>query len=49
MNDKGIGAVTLTVDKMVRYLSGSYATLINAGVSLKKHPSVMLWGGSRCW
>lgn len=44
MNDKGIGAVTLTVDKMVRYLSGSYAALINAGVSLKKHPSVMLWG-----
>lgn len=44
MRDNGIGAVTLTVDKLVRCLSRSYAALINGGVSLKKHPSVMLWG-----
>lgn len=44
MNEKSIGAATLTLDKMVRYLSKSYSALINSGINLKKHPSVMLWG-----
>ncbi len=44
MNEKSIGAAKLTVNNMVRYLSNSYAALINKGISLKKHPSVMLWG-----
>ena len=44
MSENGIGAVSLTVNKAVRYLSGSYSALINSGVNLRKHPSVMLWG-----
>ena len=46
MNDKNksIGAVRLTVDRIIGYLSKSYSVLINSGESLKKHPSVMLWG-----
>ena len=44
MNEKSIGAVKLTVNGMVKYLTRSYSALISSGVSLKKHPSVMLWG-----
>lgn len=38
------GAMKMTVNQAVRQLSKAYSSLINGGVSLKKFPSVMLWG-----
>ncbi len=45
MNDiKSAGVPQLTVEKAVKILSESYGKIINAGVSVKTFPSVMMWG-----
>ncbi len=34
----------MNVGKMTELLSGAYSSLINNNISIKKMPSVMLWG-----
>ncbi len=44
MNDTASGINDVTVDRMIRILSSSYASLIERGTPFDRFPSVMLWG-----
>lgn len=44
MVERNVGPLELTVDQMVKYLSMAYVSLIKSNTSLKRFPSVMLWG-----
>ena len=44
MVEKENGSLKMTVEQMVRQLSGAYVALIKSTTALKSFPSVMLWG-----